>query len=185
MRSPRGFAASIVLILGVLSAAAAAVTFDRGADAIIHLTLGASFILFAFAVFDFSSLGRARITAGAAIGTLGAVFLLQAASDLTDSTLLDYLAYDLLGQRFEKLLGFAFLAWCLALLLVESRGKTKLLGIITMAAVVCVEAYGHGAAYLGGAAPGALKLLYVPLFIWLLLESRKPREPRRDRTAQA
>ena len=186
MRSPRGFVASIILILGVLSAALAASMFESGAEAIIHLALGASFVVFAFAVFDFGLFGWARVAAGAAIASLAAVFLLQAASDLTHSVSLDYLAYDLLGQRLEKLLGFGFLAWCLALLLIQSRGKTKLLGIITLAAVLSVEAYGYGVAYLGGVAPGVLKVFYVPLFVWLMLESSKPREPRRgDQTAQA
>jgi hypothetical protein len=169
MRSPRGFAATIVLLAGMSLAAFMALAFGAGAEIIIHLALGTSFLLIAFAVFDFKLPVWVAWVAGAATGVLAIVFLLQGASDITHSAPLMHFAFDLLGQRFEKLLGCVFLLWCVALLLIDSQGKTKVLGAVIMAAVLCVEIYGFG-----GSLPGMAKLVYVPLFFWLLLESFKP-----------
>ncbi|MEX0852174.1 MAG: hypothetical protein WD036_02670 [Bauldia sp.] len=174
MRSPRGFAAAIVLLSGV-ALAAFAVALGHGAEAIVHLALGASFLLIAPAVFDFRLPTWLTWAAGAAIGGLAVVFLLQGASDLTGFVPLTHLAYDILGQRLEKVLGYAFLLWCVAVVLIDSDGNTKRFGIVVVAAVLGVEIYAYAIAYLGGAAAGILKLLYLPLFVWLLLESRKPR----------
>jgi hypothetical protein len=41
--------------------------------------------------------------------------------------------------------------------------------------VLSIEIYTIVTAYVGGEAPGVLKLFYLPLFIWLLLEGMKPR----------
>jgi hypothetical protein len=174
MRSPRGFAASLILLFGVLLAAIVALVIGNGADAIIHLTLGASFLLIALAVFDFKLPVWVALVASAATGVLAIVFLLQGASDITHSVALAHLAYGLLGQRLEKMLGYVFLLWCLVLFLMDSEGKTKILGAVVIVAVFSLELYSYGMTYLGSTAPAALKLLYIMLFIWLLLESRKP-----------
>ncbi len=175
MRSPLGFAASLVLLLGVLLSALTELAIGIGADAIVHLTLGASFLLIALAVFDFKLPVWVAWTACAATGILAIVFLLQGASDVMHSIPLTLLAYDVLGQRLERILGYIFLLWCFVLLLLDSHGRTKLLGAVIIAAILCLEVYSIGMAYFGGSAAGILKLLYVPLFVWLLLESCKPR----------
>ena len=174
MRSPRGFASSLILLFGVLLAAITALVIGNGADAIVHLTLGTSFLLIAFAVFDFKLPVWVALVACAATGVLAIVFLLQGASDITHSAALTHLAYDLLGQRLEKMLGYVFLLWCLVLFLMDSEGKTKVFGAIVIVAVFSLEIYSYGMIYLGGVAAATLKLLYIPLFVWLLLESWKP-----------
>ncbi len=69
-----------------------------------------------------------------------------------------------------------FIFWLVAVLLTASRGKTRILGFVAMAVVVCVEAYNYVLLYLGEA--HALKILYLLPFVWLLLESRK-RQPKK------
>jgi len=46
-----------------------------------------------------------------------------------------------------------------------------------MSIVVGAEVYAYGLSYLGGAAPGSLKLLYLLTFVWFLFESKKKISP--------
>lgn len=183
MRSPRGLAATLILLLGVVLAIIVGAALGDGAENVIHLALAACFILLAFAVFDFRLPTWFNLTACAVTGVLGAIFLLQGVSDLMQSPPLQHLAYDVLGQRLEKLLGYAFLLWCAGLLLRESTGGTRILGAVVLVAILAVEIYSFAIAYLGGTASDALKLLYLPLFVWLMLESMKPRPIGEHRTA--
>lgn len=175
MRSPRGFAAALVLLLGAALAVITAVAFGDGAENVLHLALGASFLLFAFAVFDFKLPTWINVAACATAGALAAVFLLQGASDLIHSAALQHLAYGVLGQRLEKILGYAFLLWCVAMLLRDSEGKTKVFGAVVLVAILGVEIYSFRMSHAGGEAPGVLKLFYLSLFFWLLFEGVKPR----------
>ena len=49
------------------------------------------------------------------------------------SASLQHLAYEVLGQRVEKMLGIAFLLWCAAMLFKDSTGKTKAFGVGVLA----------------------------------------------------
>jgi hypothetical protein len=175
MRSPRGFAGSLTLLLGVPAAIAVAAA-GGSAEATIHIALGASFVLLALATFDFRLPRPITWIACAAIGLLGAIFLLQAASDLVQSAPLRELAFDVLGQRLEKALGYVFLLWCVAVAALDSSRWPRILGAIALTAAFCAEAYGIQAAFAGQQAPEALKLIYLGVFAWLLLESARKRE---------
>jgi hypothetical protein len=165
-----------MLLLGVPLALITATALGGGAENVLHLAMGASFLLLAFAVFDFRLPTWINLTACAATGVLGAIFLLQGASDLMHSASLQHLAYAVLGQRVEKMLGYAFLLWCVAMLFRDSVGRTKVLGVVVLAAILCMEIYSIVTAYRGGETPGVLKLFYLPLFVWLLLEGMKRRD---------
>ncbi len=69
-----------------------------------------------------------------------------------------------------------FMFWCIAMLLMDSQGKTRMLGAVAMSIVVGVKADSYGLAYLGTSlnakAPG-LKVLFLLPFAWLLFETRK------------
>jgi hypothetical protein len=180
MRSPRAACAALILLLGVALALITGIVFGDGAENVIHLTLAASFLLLAFAVFDFRLQTWINLAASAATGALAAIFLLQGASDLAHSASLQHLAYEVLGQRLEKVLGDAFLLWCVAMLFRDSIGRTKILGVVVLVTIFFVEIYSVVTAYVGGEAPGVLKLFYLPLFIWLLLEGISPRSQTPD-----
>lgn len=175
MRSPRAVAAAVILLLGVPIAFITGIVFGGGAENVIHLALGATFLLLAFAVFDFRLPPWINLAASAATAVLAAIFLLQGASDLLHSASLRQLAYEVLGRRLEKVLGDAFLLWCVAMLFMDSAGRTKALGVVVLATVLSIEIYSIATAYAGGETPGFLKLFYLPLFIWLLMEGRKAR----------
>jgi hypothetical protein len=175
MRSPGVFAGALVLLLGVPLAFFAASVFHEGAPVVIHAALGMSFLLIACSIFDFKLPQWISVPACVAIGVLATVFLMQCVSDLLHSDELRRLAYGVLGQRLEKILGYVFLLWCLAVLCLASAGMTRVLGAIVLAIVVCVEIYSFAISRGGAQAPEWLKLLYLPIFLWLLLEGVKPR----------
>jgi hypothetical protein len=177
MRSPRGVAAALILLSGMLLALIAAVGFGNGAENIIHLSLAATFLLLAFAVFDFRLPRWINWAACATTGALAAIFLLQGASDLTQSASLRHLAYHVLGQRVEKVLGYAFLCWCVAMLFRDSTGKRQAFGVVVLVAIFSMEIYTAVTVYGGAETLGVLKLFYPPLFIWLLLEGKQHRHP--------
>jgi hypothetical protein len=160
-----------VLLLGVPLAVLAASAFENGAQVVIHAALGVSFFLIACSVFDFKLPIWISAPACLAIGVLAVVFLLQGASDFLHSEQLERLAYGVLGQQLEKILGYVFLLWCLAVLVLASAGMTRILGAIVLAIVAGVEIYGA----VIGQAPEWTKLLYLPIFVWLLLEGLRPR----------
>jgi hypothetical protein len=99
--------------------------------------------------------------------------LLQGVSDVAPSLRLAHFVYEVLGQRLEKFLGHGFLLRCVVLLLFDCCGGTKLLGSFLLAVVLGVEFYSIYMAHVGHPVTGLLKLCYVLLFAWLLLESRK------------
>lgn len=175
MRSRSAVAGALVILLGVPLAIVGGAAFENAAEVIIHFALAASFALFARAAFDFGLPRWVSVLSFAAVGVLATIFLLQAAADLTHSVQLRHLAYDILGQRLEKILGYGFLLWCAALLVWSSKRWTKVVGAVVLAIIVCVELYSFAMTSGGSWAPEALKLLYLPLFAWLLAEGVKPR----------
>jgi hypothetical protein len=147
-----------------------------GAEIVLHLVLGAGFLLTAFAVFDFGPSRWLPWVGCLSIGALGVTFLLQGISQLVHNDWLTYLAFQILGQQVETLSGDVFLVWCSATVLLMSHGKVKLVGIVVMALAVSAEIYSYGVRYFGSAAGGVsplLKLVLLLPFVWLLLESSK------------
>ena len=170
MRSVRGFAGAMVLLLGVPAAIATA-ALGGSAEVAIHIALGVSFLLLASAAFDFRLPRLISVAACISIGVLGAIFLLQGVGDAMQSAELRRIAYEVLGQRFEKVLGYVFLAWCVAILVMDSRGWRRLLGAAALAAALGAESYG----FVAPPAPEALKLVYLAVFVWLALEGARKR----------
>jgi hypothetical protein len=174
MRSPRGFVAASVFLLLLPLAALYQMFFANGFETFIHLVFAAGALFIALAVFDFSKVAQ-WITwiACLAVGAEAAIFLLQAVSPLIQNDSLTYLAYQVLGQHLEARLVDLFVLWCVALLFMDSRGKTRVVGAVAVSLAVCFEVYKYSVMYLGGAPAEVLKLSFLPLFVWLLLESRK------------
>ncbi len=170
MRSPRGFAGSVVLVAGVALALAVAITFNAGGSEIVHIALGLGFLLLASAVFDFRLPRAVNWIAATCMTVLALIFLAQAVADLTRSPAVSGFAYGVLGQYFERALGYVFLIWCIVLALRDSVGWTRLFGFVAIAIALAVDLYGY-------VVPdtGELKLLTLLVFVWLILECIKPR----------
>ena len=174
MRSLRGVLAAGVCLLAVPVALLFQLIVGGGAEIVLHLVLGVGCLLTAFAVFDFEPPRWLPWVGCLSIGALGATFLLQGISQLMHNDWLTYLAFQILGQRVEKLSVDVFLVWCAASVLLISRGKVKLFGIGAMALAIGSEIYSYGVRYFGsGGVSPLLKLVLLLPFVWLLLESSK------------
>jgi hypothetical protein len=179
-RSPRGFLGSIVLVLSLPVAVLTQVLLGSGSSVAMHVALTVGCTLVAISAFDFETPRWVAWTGCLAAGAFAAIFLLQAASELMENDSFRYVALQVLGNWPERMLTTLFIFWLVAVLLTASRGKTRILGFVAMAAVVGVNAYNYILLYLGEAP--ALTAVYLLPFVWLLFESRK-KQPRRLRSA--
>ena len=177
MRSPRGFLGSIVLLLALPIAVLTYALFGSGSGIAIHFALALGCVLVSFSAFDF---GTPRLLAWigcVSASAFAAIFLVQNASALVGNESFSYVANQVLGFWPEKVLLSLLIFWLVAVLLSTGRGKTRILGLIVMAIVVCVDAYVYfGLLFFGTNAfveIPAVKLPYLLPFVWLLFESRK------------
>ncbi len=169
------------MLLVIPTAVVCSAVFDDDETGI-HMVLAAGAFLLASAVFDFDVARPINLLACLGTALLGAIFLLQAISPLTSNDGFHDFAYDTLGQWLEGTLTLAFVIWCFAMLLSDSKDRTRLLGLVTVP-LLLVYAAALWLTNLVGVSqpPEILKLLFMPVMVWLLLESRKPPTPDRER----
>jgi hypothetical protein len=173
IRSTLGLLAALTFLLGIAISFGYQILFGSGAGTMIHFFLAAGTLLLAFAVFDFE-LPRWINWIGCAAGlALGTIFLLQAVALLIPIESLHYFAYEVLGQWPEGWLPDVVILWFAALLVLDSQGKSRILGIVAVSIAVCFELYSHILRFGGTSDTGSLKLLMLLPFVWLLLESTK------------
>jgi hypothetical protein len=177
MRSPRGFLGSIVLLLALPAAVLTQVLLGSGSSLVMHVSLTVGCTLVALSAFDFETPGWITWIGRVAAGAFAAIFLLQAVSELMQNAPFSHFALQVLGDYPERSLKTLFIFWLVGVLLTASRGKTRVLGFVALAGVVCVEAYNYILLFLGE--QPTLTILYLLPFVWLLLESRK-RQPKRQ-----
>jgi hypothetical protein len=178
LTSPRGYAAAAIFLLALPIAALFQLVIGGGAEAALHFMLALGAALLAVALGDFRAPRFAAWLGRVSLGALGAIFLLQGVALVSDNAALSHVAFQVLGQSLEGWLVAGFLFWCSVLLLVDSRGKTRLFGVVAIGLTVSTRildfVYTMRGASMGATWPG-LKLLYLVPFVWLLLESRKRR----------
>ena len=174
MRSPRGLYGAIAILLVIPVAAVSSAAFDDD-EVGVHVALATGAFLLAFAVFDFDVPRPINQLACVSTALLGGIFLLQAISPLTSNDGFHHFAYDTLGQWLEGTLTLLFVIWCFVMLLSDSKDRTRLLGLATVP-LLLIYAAALWATNLVDVdqPPGILKLLFMPVMVWLLLESRKP-----------
>ena len=177
MRSPRGLLGSIVLLLALPIAVLTQVLLGGGSAVAIHVALAVGCVLVSLSAFDFGTPRWLAWVGCLSAAAFAAIFLVQAASSLIGSESFSYFANEVLGFWPEKVL-LSFIAfWLVGILLTASGGKTRILGFVAMAMVVCVEAYVYfGLLYLGTNPfldTALVKLAYLLPFVWLLFESGK------------
>src|SRR5215211_7882110 len=173
IRSPLGLLAALAFLVGIPISFGWQILFGSGAGTMIHFVLAAGSFLLAFAVFDFKLPRWMNWIGCAAALALGTIFLLQAVALVIPNESLNYVAYELLGQWPEGWLPDVVILWFVAMLLLDSQGKTRILGIVALSIAVCLEVYSHTLRFLGSSPTEILRLLMLLLFVWLLLESTK------------
>jgi hypothetical protein len=178
IRSPLGLLAALSFLVGVPISFGWQILFGSGAGTMIHFFLAVGTLLLAFAVFDFKLPRWMNWIGCAAALALGSIFLLQAVALLIPNESLNYFAYEVLGQWPEGWLPDVVILWFVAMLVLDSQGKSRILGIVAVSIAVCSELYSHTLRFLGTAPTGTLKLLMLLLFVWLLFESTKKPHPK-------
>jgi hypothetical protein len=181
MRSPGGFWGAIFILLALPLAVLTEVVFGGGSGIAIHFALAAGCVLVAISAFDFGTPRWLAWTGCVSAIAFAAIFLVQNASALVGNESFSYFTDQVLGLWGEKVLLSLLTVWLVAVLLTASRGKTRILGFVAMAIVVCVDLYVNFALLFLGTNPfletSAVKLPYLLPFVWLIFESRK-REPK-------
>jgi len=178
IRSPLGLLAALTFLLGIPISFGWQILFGSGAGTMIHFVLAGGTLLLAFCVFDFELPRWINWIGCAAALALGTIFLLQAVALLIPNESLHYVAYEVLGQWPEGWLPDVVLLWLVAMLVLDSQGKSRILGIVAVSIAVCSELYSHTLRFLGTSPTGTLKLLMLLLFVWLLFESTKKPHPK-------
>src|SRR5215208_743729 len=177
IRSPLGLLAALSFLVGIPISFGWQILFGSGAGTMIHFFLAAGSLLLAFAVFNFK-LPRWMNWIGCVAGlAVGSIFLLQAVALLIPNESLNYFAYEVLGQWPEGWLPDVVILWFVAMLVLDSQGKSRILGIVAVSIAVCSELYSHTLRFLGTSPSATLKLLMLLLFVWLLFESTKKPHP--------
>jgi hypothetical protein len=179
MRSPRGFLGSLVLLLALPIAVLTQILLGSGSAIAIHVALAVGCVLVSLSAFDFGTPKWLAWVGCVSAGPFAVIFLVQAASSLIGSESFSYFANEVLGFWPEKVLLSLITFWLVGVLLSASRGRTRIVGFVVMAVVVCVEAYVYfGLLYLGTnpfLETAVVKLAYLLPFVWLLFESGKRR----------
>ena len=179
MRSPRGLLGSLVLLLALPIAVLTQILLGGGSAVAIHLALAVGCVLVSFSAFDFGTPRWLAWIGCVSAGAFAAIFLLQAASTLIGNESFSYFTNDVLGFWPEKLLLSFITFWFVGELLTASRGRTRILGFVAIAIVVCVEAYVYFGLLVLGTNPfletAIVKLPYLLPFVWLIFESGQRR----------
>ena len=168
--------AAAVFLLMLPLAILSQVIFGYGAEIIIHFTGALGFLLISWAVFDFRLPGWINRWGWAVAAVLAFTFLLQGISNLVENDTLFYFAFQILGQQLEGWLIRTLVFWFSILLVMDSQGKTKVLGLVVILIVVGMEVYSFTGYFLGISVNRefpALKILYLLIFVWFFFESKK------------
>jgi hypothetical protein len=177
MRSLRGLLAATAFLSIVPLAVLGSVVFNIDAELTVHLLAAVGFTLLALCVFDFQTPRWLTWAACVAASISAATYLLQGVSNLMPGNeALHFVAFQLLGQQLERVLPDVLIAWFVGLLLTDSRGKTKLLGVALMVPVVGVALLSYGFSFFGGSIYDVTPLLKAVMllpFAWLAFESAK------------
>lgn len=179
MRSPLAFAAAIAFLLALpVAATCEALAPDGGGQIAIHLVFSLGAALLVPATFDFRTPRWIAWTGSASALFLAVTFLLQGLSTWTKDEWLTDLAYQDLGQGWESFAGSLIYAWCIAVLVSDSRGASRMVGVVALALAVATRGYAYYLSLLGRSLSEevpTLQVLALLPFIWLLLEGRKAR----------
>lgn len=179
VRSPRGLLGSLVLLLALPIAVLTQALFGSGSGIAIHIALAVGCVIVSLSAFDFEAPRWLAWIGCVSANTFAAIFSVQGASALIGNESFSYFANEVLGFWPEKLLLSFITFWLVGVLLTASRGKTRILGFVAMAIVVCVEAYVYFGLLFLGTNPfletATVKLPYLLPFVWLIFESGKRR----------
>jgi len=161
------------LLLALPLTIAVDLVFPGRAEIVIHALLAIGTLAIALSVFDFATPKWLTWTAFAAASVLAAIFFVQGLGALTQNETLRSVAYSTeLGGWAEALTSAIVMAWFIGVARAHCGGVTKLVGVLSSAALIGLSAWGALAASSGGT-PAALRLLYFVPIAWFLFVSTR------------
>jgi hypothetical protein len=173
MRSARGVASAVFMLLALPATILSSQISDDAPGVVIHIMLGVSCVALALAIADFGLPRWLNWVGIASAAGVGAIFLLQAVSSaIPNNEPLDGFAFGILGQTPERLLPLGVSIWFAGLLLAGTKGRTRLIGWALVPACIGLQV----GTFLGlvlGIEVQNLKIVFLLVFAWLLIESLK------------
>src|SRR5215213_1195625 len=116
MKTRKGYWASAVFLCAIPAALIFQTIFGSEAETVLHFSFAVGSGLLCLAAFDFRMPLPIRIAGAVVTSSIAIIFTLQAVSNLIQNTYLRHIAFDVLGQRPERLLINALLLWLVAVL---------------------------------------------------------------------
>lgn len=176
MQSLRALLGSIAVLAALPLTILTSVVFGGGDGIVVHAALGTGMVLLAASVFDFRTPAIISWVGMAAMLLMGAIFLAQGVGEAVQSPALFAVVYgDPTIQAVEKLASYPIIIWCVGLLLVHSRGKSRILGAVSLIAIAAVEIYALWITSTGGELDIRFRFTYLLAFVWLAVEGGKSR----------
>jgi hypothetical protein len=174
MRSHRGAAAAIVLLLAVPVTILGQIVLGLNDEVVVHFALATGTFLIASSVFDFATPRWLTWIGCAAASALGAIFFGQGLAALLSSDALRAFAYSReVGGWGEVLSQSLVMVWFIAVARAHTRGVTMILGFVSALLVIAL-AIGSIAFAPATGMPQELRLLFGLPIVWFLFVSTRP-----------
>src|SRR3954447_4337276 len=174
-RSAWAVAAAVTILLSVPLALAAQVVGGANApQVVVHVVLTIGMLLFVRAIFDFGLPRWINVIGAISAALFAVIFLVQALSSLLpENSALDDIAFGFLGNWPERVLALGIYAWLFGLLLLDSQGRTRLIGWVIVPFVTAYHMIGAAGALLAIDVPNLGVITLLLPFAWLLMEGMK------------
>jgi hypothetical protein len=141
VRSRNGFLAAAMLLLALPLAVLTQIILGTGSETVVHLVGAVGFVLLALSFFDFALPRWVALAGGAAAAGLAAIFALQGLASLLPESALHGFAFQVLGNLPERICINALVVCLFAVCVLDSQGRTRIFGVLSLLAVAAVELY--------------------------------------------
>jgi hypothetical protein len=178
LRSAWAVAAGATMLLSVPLALATQSLGENVPQVVVHVVLTIGMLLFVRAIFDFGLPRWINLIGAVSAALFAAVFFLQAVSAFfPENAALDDVAFGLLGNWPERLLGLGVYVWFIGLLLLGTEGRTRLIGWVIVPIVTAYHLISAAAALFAITVPSLGVFSFLLPFVWLLIEGAKRSAP--------
>ena len=177
-RSTWAVAAAVAILLSPPLALASQILGENAPQVVVHTVLTIGMLLFVRAVFDFGLPSWINVIGAISAGLFAMIFLLQAVSSLfPQDAALDDVAFGLLGNWPERILGLGIYAWFWGLLLLGTEGRTRLIGWVIVPLATAYHLISAAGDLLAITVPSLGVIALLLPFVWLLIEGAKRSAP--------
>ena len=178
LRSAWAVAAGVTMLLSVPLALATQALGENIPQVVVHVVLTIGMLFFVRAIFDFGLPRWINLIGAVSAALFAAVFFLQAVSAFfPENAALDDIAFGLLGNWPERVLGLGVYVWFIGLLLLGTEGRTRLIGWVIVPIVTAYHLISAAAALFAITVPSLGVLSFLLPFVWLLIEGAKRSAP--------